>query len=383
MEPRFFFLRLIYSIIKKAGICSVQFGGGNIRNLRSLIAYSISHFCVDFSCFFILFSMNGAVQDKAEIAYAFLIYNIIAFGTQPVTGYLCDIKPGLPAGLIGCIAVAAGVIALPFYWLSLFLCAAGNSFFHVEGGIDSLALSNGRMSRSGIFVSTGALGVLFGTMYGKAAYTAALPLALLAASAILIALFKQTGRVKFEEVKINVSSGRPFAAVLILALVSIVVRAYVGGVLPLEWKSASVLLSMLPGIAAFAGKAAGGFAGDLRGAKFAGTAALVLSIPLLVFGNGSPLLSFLGIMLFNMTMPITLCIVVSKFPRNPGLAFGLTTLALLCGTVPSFMFGLTGTAVLAVVAVLTALSALCVYLAAYGRKGAVYEEHKETQQHAV
>lgn len=328
--------------------------------------------------------MSGAAADMSEVAFAFLIYNIIAFGAQPMVGYLCDNKPGLPAGLIGCIVVAAGIIVLPYYWPAILMCAAGNAFFHVEGSIDSLKFSGGKMSRSGIFVSTGALGVALGTLYGKGSGSFVVPLALLAVSALLIALFKQSHKMKPAERYLNVSSALPFAAVLVLALVSIVVRAFVGASLPLGWKSASVFFSLLPGIAAFTGKAAGGFIGDLLGARRAGTAALLLSIPLLVFGSGSPVISFIGIMLFNMTMPITLCIVASKLPANPGLAFGLTTLALLCGTVPTFMFKVTGAAVFVIIAALTALSAVCVFLAARSKKGGVlYEENKETQQHVI
>lgn len=328
--------------------------------------------------------MSGAVHDKHELAVAFLAYNTIAFGFQPVAGYICDIRPGLPAGIIGCAAVAAGVLALPLFWPALLLCAAGNAFFHVEGGIDCLVFSEGRMSRSGIFVSTGALGVALGTMYGKTGGAPVLlPLALLAVSAALIALFKRIAPAMPAENKLKVSSALPFAAVLSLALVSIVIRAYVGASLPLEWRTGSVFLSLLPAVAAFAGKAAGGFIGDALGARRAGAAALALSIPLLALCGGSPVLSFIGITLFNMTMPITLCIVASELPRNSGLAFGLTTLALLCGTAPTFMFRLTGAAVPVVIAALTAASAVCVLLSARGRKRASYEADKETGQHTV
>lgn len=328
--------------------------------------------------------MSGAVRDTGELAVAFLVYNIIAFGFQPVIGYICDIRPGLPAGMIGCAAVAAGVLALPLFWPAMLLCAAGNALFHVEGGIDSLVLSEGKMSRSGVFVSTGALGVVLGTMYGKAAGAPILlPLALLAASAVLIALFKRMTPAMPAENKLKVSSALPFVLVLSLALVSIVIRAYVGASLPLEWRTGSVFLSVLPAAAAFAGKAAGGFIGDALGARRAGAAALALSIPLLTLGAGSPVLSFIGITLFNMTMPITLCVVASGLPRNSGLAFGLTTLALLCGTTPTFMFRLSGAAVPIVIAALTAVSAVCVLLSARDKKGISYDTSKETQQHTV
>ncbi|NLM14719.1 MAG: hypothetical protein GX218_02545 [Clostridiaceae bacterium] len=40
----------------------------------------------------------------------------------------------------------------------LIIVALGNACFHTGGGIDSLINARGRMSRSGIFVSSGVVG---------------------------------------------------------------------------------------------------------------------------------------------------------------------------------------------------------------------------------
>ena len=39
-----------------------------------------------------------------------------------------------------------------------------------------------------------------------------------------------------------------------------------------------------------------------------------------------------------MTMPVTLAILVSRLKKNPGIAFGLTTIALFVGSFPAFFF---------------------------------------------
>ena len=75
-----------------------------------------------------------------------------------------------------------------------------------------------------------------------------------------------------------------------------------------------------------------------------------LSVPLLGLFPNSQALCLVGLVLFNIPMPVTLAAVADLLPYNPGLAFGLTTLALLVGVVPVFLLPLAGGA---------AASALC------------------------
>jgi len=336
---------------------------------KSLIAYTFSHFCVDFTCFYILFhGFKNGISDISLVAIGFLLYNVIAFGLQPVIGFFCDEHPRIPAGAIGCGLVLAGLAVMPCSWAALSLCALGNACFHIGGGIDSLRFADGKMARSGIFVSTGALGVVFGTVIGKSATAAdSIPFILIIASIALLLLFSQKVDTTVP-CSFNVSSDLPFAAILILALTSVVIRSFAGAMIPMEWKTGAFLL-FLPGIGAFAGKALGGILGDRFGAKTTGVFALLLSIPFLCFGKNVILLSVIGILLFNITMPITLCAVASKFPSNPGLAFGLTTLALLCGNVPTFFFYVSQPLVFPVLIALIVLSAVFTFLSIKNRKG--------------
>ena len=351
-------------------------------NPKSLFAYSFAHFSVDFACFYMLFKgVEGITDNMAFVALVFLIYNAIAFGLQPIIGYACDVLPQVPIGQIGCAMVVLGIVIMPYLWVSLTICALGNACFHVGGGIDSLTHSGGKMGRSGVFVSTGALGVALGTLFGKNADAFVwLPLALLLISILLIAMFAKTAVSAHNERHFNIaSSKRPFAIVLLLALVSVFVRAYAGSVVPLEWKTHSVLFMILPSVGAMIGKAAGGFLGDVFGARRIGTVSLVVSIPFLLLGNTMPVVSMMGIVLFNLTMPITLCTVASKLWYSPGLAFGLTTLALLCGSVPTFFFALPKNIGSVVIAMMIMVSAGCVYLSTKNNKGDIYYEKDHTQ----
>jgi hypothetical protein len=78
------------------------------------------------------------------------------------------------------------------------------------------------------------------------------------------------------------------------------------------------------------------------------------------------IISVIGIILFNMTMPITLGICAQRLPKKPGIAFGLTTAALLLGAVPSFFAVMSGKIYLLVPAVL--VSAICIYFSAENKK---------------
>ena len=328
---------------------------------KSLLAYTFSHFCVDFACFFILFGVFKVSQNNLkDVSIGFLIYNVIAFGLQPLVGKVCDDKPRIPIGIIGCFIVLLGLFATSFPWVSMVICALGNAFFHVGGGIDSLVFSKGKMARSGIFVSSGALGVFFGTLIGNS-YNALnfIPMALIVASIILLTLFA----IKYEngqKCEIDVASEFSFAIVLPLIFASIMVRSYVGGIIPMEWKTGVYVF--LPAFSSCLGKAIGGILGDKFGAKNIGVAALILSIPFLCFGKNIVLLSVIGIILFNITMPITLAVAASKLPYNPGLAFGLTTLALLCGNIPTFFIEVPKNLVFLLLIILIILSSICILL---------------------
>lgn len=339
-----------------------------LKNRATLAVYSFSHFCVDFCCFYILYAGAAKSFSAADASIAFLIYNTAAFGLQFIIGALCDSRPEFPSALVGCGLTAAGLVLVRFAYPALALCALGNAFFHIGGGIDSLKYSNGRMARSGIFVSTGALGVALGTLLGRSDNaTVYIPLGLIAVSAALIAMFCGTGRCAYIYTKkIDVSSNLPFWGIIVFSLVSIAVRAYVGPLAPMGWKTTAAL-GILPYAAACAGKALGGIVADRFGARTVGTFALIASIPLIVFGDSSAAVSLLGLLLFNFTMPINLCAVFSRMPDSPGLAFGLTTLALLIGTLPCFMFSAGGAASYLIIG-LSALSALLTFITVKNRR---------------
>lgn len=327
---------------------------------------------MDFTCFFVLFyGFKNNIGDIETVVIGFLLYNVVAFGLQPIIGYFCDERPQIRISIIGCSFVIFGLVTIYLPWCSILLCAFGNACFHVGGGSDSLQYADGKMYRSGVFVSSGAAGVALGTFIGQSENVAIyLPFALMIASIILLVLFtkKKTDVVSYE---FQVASDFPFVVVFILAFVSIMIRSYVGGIIPISWKT-TAYLCLIPGMSSCVGKALGGFLGDRFGAKRVGFTSLIASIPFLCLGQNTILLSVIGIILFNITMPITLCAIASKFPYHPGFAFGLSTLALLCGTLVTYFFKVSNHFVFIIMAVFIIISAICTLLSTKNKKGDLF-----------
>jgi MFS transporter, FSR family, fosmidomycin resistance protein len=339
--------------------------GWQIRKQISLGVHTFAHFSVDFACFFMLFAgFAKAFPGKEALAVGFLLYNAAAFGLQPLIGYVCDTRKNIPSALAGCLLVITGLCLFSVPWLALSACALGNACFHVGGGIDSLVNANGKLSRSGIFVSGGALGVVLGTLSGKGGLPGAwLPYLLLAVSAAMIIIVSPFPSRPIVPVVIRFQTaapGRSTEMVLLLCVLSVIIRSLGGAIVPAAWRAAP-WLAVMAALAAFAGKAAGGFAADRFGARLVGVASLMASLPFLVWGYGDPLLCSAGFLLFNMSMPVTLGAIYSVLPGHPGLSFGLTTLALLCGIVPLYFLAVPYASL--VIAILIILSSAALYFA--------------------
>lgn len=348
-------------------------------NIFSLFAYTFSHFAVDYVCiltvldpFGLKSELLGGVQNYALFV---ILYNILAFGLQMFFGYFCDKHKNFPAGAFGCILVMLGAFLSEntfetgaLLWFSVIFVGIGNAFFHVGGGIESLLNSKGKLCRSGVFVSSGAMGVALAvysaskTKNGGILITA---LMLICAAACFIAHKKS----KIEE-KCNfkdiASEKLGIWIVLGLTLLSVAIRSFGGNAISAEWKTTAEL-GLVFAFGAFFGKFIGGFAADFFGARRIGVITLLLSLPFLILGNNNMFISILGIILFNMTMPITLGICAEKLPENPGLAFGLTTAALLLGAAPSFFMVLSQKNYLLIPAVI--ISAFSIFISAKNKGG--------------
>lgn len=310
-----------------------------------LASWTLSHFAVDMSCFYILYKGVETVYRAGNdtwwnFSVAIMVYNCIAFGLQMVLGSIADRHP-LVEKAIGAMGLVFMLLPLTIVWIfrtetaswiALILCALLNAAFHVGGGMDVLKNSYGKIAPSGIFVSSGALGVLTGTLLGKAGFHALLPVAIVAMTTVI--LYLESSKNKVHHPVRHPSDFMPlrFGVGLSVAFlfIAVFIRSYAGIVWPLGFDKTGWLV-LLPAVASFFGKALGGIVADKMGAMETAILSLTLSIGLFVIGMGSWWIMGLAILLFNMAMPITLCGLAAAMPNHLGFAFGLSTFALLLG----------------------------------------------------
>lgn len=303
--------------------------------LSNLTLYSLSHALVDAACAATLFAVVALDRYDSPFLFTMIVgYDALAFAVQPLFGLLVD-RCGAPhfAAAVGAITVAFATLLLPFPVLVALTAGLGNALFHVGGGVISLNLDPGKAAYPGIYVAPGALGLMAGTLIGKSGSFTAWPFVLLLlTAATLMFLFPKSKTVVRQPLRGDM---RWFETVIVMLLVSIGIRGIVGLSLVLPWKSdPSLLLALTLGVVL--GKAAGGILGDRLGWIRVALSGLLVAAPLLILFSETPALAITGAFFFNLTMPITLTCLANMLPRHIGFAFGLTTLALIIGALPTF-----------------------------------------------
>ncbi|MBM3151707.1 MAG: MFS transporter [Chloroflexi bacterium] len=303
----------------------------------NLSVYSLVHGLVDAACAATLFGMAGLEGDDLQGFFQLvLVYDVIAFATQPVFGWLVDrFKSPAQAAALGCLLVAVAALSTSAPMPAAVIAGVGNALFHVGGGVAILNLAPGKASLPGIFVAPGALGLTLGILLGRSGYFMAWPFigsATLLFAALLIWFLP---RVEYPVNQPPHAEMRWFEAAILLLLLSVAVRSLVGQSLVFPWKSDPALLIVLT-LAVVMGKALGGLLADRLGWSVVAVTGLALSAPLLVFFSSLPALAIAGTFLFNLSMPVTLVCLAGMLPGKTGFAFGLTTLALILGALPTF-----------------------------------------------
>lgn len=305
------------------------------------------HFTVDCLCACCVFM----VADGLEL---FVLYNILAFLTQPLTGLMVDRgKRGeryLLASL--CLLELGGMLCLDgggweqpaLAYLAVMCVGMGNSLFHVYGG-RSVAVSTGNdMRHLGIFVSSGALGLLIGGMCDSALSLAAImlilallgitlyrccPLQALTVSS-LAPIEKGGGENGGAKANDN-GTTEEGAGIALLTFMMLLVffRSFSGQMIPQT--SNLALVTVLTVVLTFAGKSLGGFLGQRFGAWRTLCSSLLLAGLCLLAVDLHVGLVLGMVVCVNLTMPLTLHLANHSLPGREGLAFGLLAATLLPG----------------------------------------------------
>ncbi|MCR5160045.1 MAG: hypothetical protein K6D37_13105 [Prevotella sp.] len=293
------------------------------------------HFLVDGLCACCLFLLADGTTGLGLLG-AFLIYNVLAFLTQPLTGMLADriYQPGLllqgaVALLAFGVAVASFVtsrsslLAPHFPLLTSIFLGMGNSLFHVWGGRQVALATSNDIRALGVFVSTGAFGLAVGMVFCSWWL-----LYVLLALIVLLTIYILRDRRCYGRSNAP-SCARPWLAwcTVLLLMGFVMFRSFVGASFTAGLAKGSGMM-LLIGALAMTGKALGGWV--VRGGwGFAVVLACVAACLLLTASVGWLWLP--GLLFINGTMAITLYWANSALPGREGLAFGLLAAALMPG----------------------------------------------------
>ena len=302
--------------------------------------YSIIHFIVDLSCAVLatnLIAKNMGLNSSLYIAV--ILYNFFAFAVQLPIGIVADqINKNAICSAIGCILVAMAFGLYQFGIVACIIAGIGNAMFHVGGGIDILNISDKKASLSGVFVSTGAMGIFLGTKsasIGFDKYYILIIILLLSALSLFWLYSKIKEKVKNLEFIIPKLTTNEILSIVCL-IITVCIRSYVGLILAFDWKS-NFILALISIFAVIFGKMLGGIIGDKIGFVKISIISLVVASIGFLFAFSSPIIGMIAILFFNMTMPITLTALSNMMNNNKGMAFGLLTFALFIGAIPVFL----------------------------------------------
>lgn len=311
-----------------------------MKELKYGFIYSYIHFIIEIVSFFIL----TKYLNNSMIFLIDLLYDFLAFVPQEILGYIFDEKVKINFGLIGWILSCLALILMYFNVIPLIvimIIAIGNAMVHIQGAEITLRTGNGLISPSAIFVAGGSFGLITGKLLAINNFSILFILLINLTMLVPILFtynnakldFNPLKKYNFELAKINTS------VILILTTLVVTIRSFMGYGIPTTWNKTDTQTIMLYSFMGI-GKALGGISIDKIGIKKTIFISTICSIPFLIFGNNQMYISLFGVMMFSMTMAITLAILVSALPKYPGIAFGLTTIGLFIGTLPMFVLKL-------------------------------------------
>lgn len=311
------------------------------KNIACGYLYAYIHFIVEIVCFYYL---NTLTNGSIVIWLIPFIYDGLAFVPQSLIGYINDLYPKLRVDYLGVALLFIAICLISFTNISVFISLValclGNACLHISGAENTLRNSEGHLSHSAIFVAGGSFGVISGKLLAMTNIPSYFLLVLIL-TLIPFIMLANTYESKAESLKFDYHNKKiPLGLIVLGAFFVVIIRGYIGYGIPTSWNKTiiqTVILYVTMGL----GKALGGILSDLFGIRKIAVVSCLLSIPFLCLGNNLMIVSLIGVMMFSMTMSITLAILASVLKTKPGLAFGITTIGLFIGTAPIFFIKIT------------------------------------------
>ena len=298
---------------------------------------ALLHFLVDGLCLCCLYLIAFPFSFP-RLTGIFVVYNVLAFLTQPLTGLLADRMRDrhwmlLAAVVLLLTAVMTVTFGLPFAgYLAPVLLGIGNSLFHVWGGKQVVLKAGNDMRALGLFVSTGAFGLAVAMVFFSLSLLYIFLLALCLLAVAYLKLEQNDERVG------NAVQDTPWSSrvrqsrwLLLLVVVAFVMfRSFMGE----SFSSAIVkdnMVVLLIGLTAMLGKMAGGWMASRMGILVTLAAVAVVVSGCLLCRSSERYVMLTGLFAMNCTRPVTLYWANGLLKGREGLAFGLLAAALIPG----------------------------------------------------
>ena len=348
-----------------------------MQNATLIGLSSVQHFLVDGLCICCMFLLAGiygesfgAYGDRVSMGTV-LIYNVLAFMSQPLTGMMADRMERrhwllIVSSLLLTLAVASASLIPTLMrvspnlmwdglgeWMMVLvavLLGAGNSFFHVWGGKQTVVMTDNDIRALGVFVSTGALGLAVGFVCRSWTLLYGLLLAIVAVAIVYVHIEfvgteakgcegERTGKGRIrppltEDCSMKTQSptqeGKQTLMFVLALMVFVGCRSFAsemfsGGITKTQE------LILLIAVFAMLGKMVGGWIARWMGIWRSLAVILAGVVLCFVFGGYNDVVLLAGVFLMNCTMPVTLYLANVLLPRREGLAFGLLAAALIPG----------------------------------------------------
>jgi len=287
------------------------------------IILGLAHGVNDCAAGMLLGNLSGSVSIYGA-GFLIFLYNILAFGAQPLAGLLTDrIKNPKLISVLGILIMAASLAASAISpVISVILAGAGSAMFHVGGGALALCVTPGKASGPGMFAAPGVAGLALGGYFAFYGEFHLIPLLIMLAVTGALIIASQIPVMPYSLPK-ETEEFEKHDLIMVVILFAIALRSAVWNIFQYIGTGSEFNLILI-GIAAMAGKMGGGFAADKIGWRNYTVPALITSIPLLILG-GSNIAFFLpGIALLQSVTPVLIAAVAKGMPRLPATASGLT-----------------------------------------------------------
>lgn len=303
---------------------------------------SLMHFLVDGICACCLY-LVVAPSTIADVVGVFIIYNVLAFLTQPMTGWITDHiahKHWVLLTSMLLLTIAVGVAPLSAHPVTAFLLAVllgiGNSLFHVWGGQLTTVSTQNDIRALGVFVSTGAFGLAIGMVFASwwLVFTMLIAYCLLAVVSLKSPYSTLTPDDDMER-RYSLYNRHFVVFLFVLVIFFVAFRSSLSTVFTNGMEKTTDFI-LMAGLVAMLGKAAGGFIAKSAGVTRAFILMLAVAVGILVSPlSASAYALLVGLFAINCTMPVTLYWGNRLMPRNEGLVFGLLAAAL----IPAYLIG--------------------------------------------